>query len=204
MLSLPEDPGNCRRSTSQHGIMLATSSTRHHVASHLSLRHIPSLQEEGATCPCVQGDLQLTNFQDGCLPAAFMVGLIAASPVFAALSKTQQPFHLVGFGLSVWAAAVAAGGASWSFWSLLLCRMAVGVGEASFVVLAAPFIRAHPLSCPPVAWPAGLCAAWRSVWERRPLLFSPRPSFVRALPPQLFGKPLLNNALRFDLVQLQK
>lgn len=26
------------------------------------------------------------------------------------------------------------------FWSLLLCRMAVGVGEASFVALAAPFI----------------------------------------------------------------
>ena len=26
------------------------------------------------------------------------------------------------------------------FWSLLLCRMAVGIGEASFVALAAPFI----------------------------------------------------------------
>ena len=28
------------------------------------------------------------------------------------------------------------------FWSLVLCRMAVGVGEASFVSLAAPFIGA--------------------------------------------------------------
>ena len=30
--------------------------------------------------------------------------------------------------------------ASLGFWSLIICRMAVGVGEASFVALASPFI----------------------------------------------------------------
>ncbi len=33
------------------------------------------------------------------------------------------------------------------FWSLVLCRMAVGVGEASFVSLAAPFIGARGWLC---------------------------------------------------------
>jgi hypothetical protein len=33
------------------------------------------------------------------------------------------------------------------FWSLVLCRMAVGVGEASFVSLAAPFIGAGAWLC---------------------------------------------------------
>jgi MFS family permease len=35
---------------------------------------------------------------------------------------------------------VAGSGASIGFWSLVICRMFVGVGEASFVSLASPFI----------------------------------------------------------------
>jgi MFS family permease len=71
-----------------------------------------------------------------------MVGLIVASPTFAALSKHMQAFQLVGVGLLIWTVAVAACAASWDFWSILVCRMFVGVGEASFVVFAAPFIGA--------------------------------------------------------------
>lgn len=92
----------------------------------------------------VQGAFKLTNFQDGCLPAAFMVGLVVASPTFAALAKRFQPFKLVGSGLLTWTIAVAACAATWDFWSILCCRMLVGVGEASFVVFAAPFIGAPP------------------------------------------------------------
>lgn len=90
----------------------------------------------------MQGDFKLSNFQDGCLPAAFMVGLIVASPTFAVLSKRIQAFKLVGVGLLIWTLAVAACSLTWDFWSILCCRMLVGVGEASFVVLAAPFIGA--------------------------------------------------------------
>ncbi|MBA0655744.1 hypothetical protein Goklo_008186, partial [Gossypium klotzschianum] len=53
----------------------------------------------------IQGEFDLTNFQDGLLSSAFMVGLLVASPIFASLTKRL-----------------------------------VGVGEASFISLAAPFI----------------------------------------------------------------
>jgi MFS transporter, Spinster family, sphingosine-1-phosphate transporter len=82
----------------------------------------------------------LTNFQDGCLPAAFMVGLLVACPIFVQLAKTVQTFKLVGIGLLIWFLSVFASGLSWDFWSLLFFRTAVGAGEASFVILAAPFI----------------------------------------------------------------
>lgn len=73
-----------------------------------------------------------------------MVGLLASSPVFAEASKHRNGFRLIGTGLAVWTAAAAGCGLAPGFASLLLCRMAVGVGEASFVALAAPFIGAAP------------------------------------------------------------
>ena len=108
---------------------------------------VSSVQLTSPALPsCPQGDFALTDFDDGCLPAAFMVGLIVASPTFAFLSRRVQPFKLMGAGLLVWTLAVAACAATWDFWSILACRMAVGVGEASFVVLAAPFIGARSFS----------------------------------------------------------
>ncbi|KAI4314469.1 hypothetical protein L6164_027375 [Bauhinia variegata] len=88
----------------------------------------------------IQGDFNLSNFQDGILSSAFMVGLLVASPIFASLAKSHNPFRLIGVGLSVWTFAVAGCGCSFDFWSITICRMLVGVGEASFISLAAPFI----------------------------------------------------------------
>ncbi|XP_030528314.1 probable sphingolipid transporter spinster homolog 3 isoform X2 [Rhodamnia argentea] len=69
-----------------------------------------------------------------------MVGLLVASPIFASLAKSINPFRLIGVGLSVWTLAAAGCGSSFSFWFIAICRMLVGVGEASFISLAAPFI----------------------------------------------------------------
>ncbi|XP_015890456.2 probable sphingolipid transporter spinster homolog 2 isoform X1 [Ziziphus jujuba] len=88
----------------------------------------------------IQGDFNLNNFQDGVLSSAFMVGLLVASPIFASLAKSHNPFRLIGVGLSVWTFATAGCGISFNFWSITFCRMLVGVGEASFISLAAPFI----------------------------------------------------------------
>ncbi|KAG0562247.1 hypothetical protein KC19_9G130000 [Ceratodon purpureus] len=88
----------------------------------------------------IQGEFGLSYFQDGILSSAFMVGLLAASPVFAHLSKTLNSFRLIGFGLSVWVFATAGCGFSVGFWSIMSFRMLVGVGEASFVSLAGPYI----------------------------------------------------------------
>lgn len=90
----------------------------------------------------IMGAFGLTLFQAGLLPAAFMVGLLVASPAFAEASKQWHALRLIALGLTVWLLAAAASGAAWGFYSLLAARMVVGVGEASFVALAAPFIGA--------------------------------------------------------------
>ncbi|PKA53911.1 putative sphingolipid transporter spinster like 3 [Apostasia shenzhenica] len=65
----------------------------------------------------IQGDFDLSNFEDGVLSSAFMVGLLVASPIFASLAKRL-----------------------------------VGVGEASFISLAAPFIDDNAPVAQKTAW----------------------------------------------------
>ncbi|XP_068655992.1 probable sphingolipid transporter spinster homolog 2 [Aristolochia californica] len=100
----------------------------------------------------IQGDFNLNNFKDGVLSSAFMVGLLVASPIFASLAKTHNPFRLIGVGLSVWTLAVAGCGCSFDFWSIAICRMLVGFGEASFISLAAPFIDDNAPETQKTAW----------------------------------------------------
>lgn len=42
-----------------------------------------------------RGDFDLTNFKDGVLSSAFMVGLLVASPIFASLAKRYIPTTLI-------------------------------------------------------------------------------------------------------------
>ncbi|KAF8410655.1 hypothetical protein HHK36_003187 [Tetracentron sinense] len=100
----------------------------------------------------IQGDFNLNYFEDGLLSSAFMVGLLVASPIFASLSKSHNPFRLIGVGLSVWTVATASCGFSFDFWSIMICRMLVGVGEASFISLAAPFIDDNAPVAQKTAW----------------------------------------------------
>ncbi|KAE9448414.1 hypothetical protein C3L33_19692, partial [Rhododendron williamsianum] len=99
-----------------------------------------------------RGDFNLNNFEDGVLSSAFMVGLLVASPIFASLAKRVNPFRLIGVGLSVWTFAAAGCGLSFDFWSINICRMLVGVGEASFISLAAPFIDDNAPVAQKTAW----------------------------------------------------
>ncbi|XP_071697032.1 probable sphingolipid transporter spinster homolog 2 [Rutidosis leptorrhynchoides] len=100
----------------------------------------------------IQGDFNLSNFKDGVISSAFMVGLLVASPIFASLANSINPFRLIGVGLSVWTFAAAGCGFSVDFWSITICRMLVGVGEASFISLAAPFIDDNAPVTQRTAW----------------------------------------------------
>ncbi|GMH03056.1 hypothetical protein Nepgr_004895 [Nepenthes gracilis] len=100
----------------------------------------------------IQGEFNLSNFEDGVLSSAFMVGLLVASPIFASLAKSVNPFRLIGVGLSVWTIATAGCGFSFNFWSIATFRMLVGVGEASFISLAAPFIDDNAPAAQKTAW----------------------------------------------------
>jgi MFS family permease len=88
----------------------------------------------------LQGDFHIGYYEYGLLQAAFMAGLLAACPVFSALAKTWNPFRLIGVGLGCWTAATMGCGFAPGYTALFVCRALVGVGEASFCALAAPFI----------------------------------------------------------------
>uniref|UniRef100_A0A383V931 Major facilitator superfamily (MFS) profile domain-containing protein n=1 Tax=Tetradesmus obliquus TaxID=3088 RepID=A0A383V931_TETOB len=96
----------------------------------------------------IQGEFDLSNTQDGFLATAFLVGLLLASPVFSESCKHYSAFRLIGIGMGTWALATFGCGLAVGFKSLIFCRMLVGVGEASFVALAAPFIDDY---APPAA-----------------------------------------------------
>ncbi|XP_073122340.1 probable sphingolipid transporter spinster homolog 1 [Henckelia pumila] len=84
--------------------------------------------------------INLTNFEDGVISSAFMVGLLVASPIFASSANSFNPFRFIGVGLTVWTFVVTLCGFSHNFWTIAVGRMLVSVGEASFISLAAPFI----------------------------------------------------------------
>ncbi|XP_061370081.1 probable sphingolipid transporter spinster homolog 2 [Gastrolobium bilobum] len=114
---------------------------------------------EDGTCTSgtgIQGDFNLNNFEDGVLSSAFLVGLLVACPIFASLAKSVNPFRLIGIGLSVWTLATFCCGLSFNFWSISICRVLVGFGEASFISLAAPFIDDNA--------PVGQKTAWLAIF----------------------------------------
>ncbi|KAL6752636.1 major facilitator superfamily domain-containing protein [Haematococcus lacustris] len=146
----------------------------------------------------IQGEFGLTYFQDGLLPAAFMVGLLISAPIFAEVCKQYSAFRLMGIGMAVWSAACMLASAAPNFGLFITCRAFVGVGEASFVALAAPFIddRAPPLLkarwfaafylCIPVGFALGYIAGgllapalgWRSTFLLEGLAMLPFVAFA--------------------------
>ena len=88
----------------------------------------------------LQGEFGISYYQYGWLQAAFMIGLLCGSPVFSALAKRANPFRLIAVGLGTWTVATMACATSPNYSCLFLARTFVGVGEASFCALAAPFI----------------------------------------------------------------
>lgn len=82
----------------------------------------------------------LSNFEGGLIGGSYMVGYMIASPIFAHIVRTANPMRVIAFGLFIWALANLATGLSLNYWILLLARAFTGVGEASFLCIAPPFI----------------------------------------------------------------
>ena len=95
-----------------------------------------------AVLPRVQGDLHLRDFAGGALATAFLVGYFATSPSFGALADAAPRLRtgLMAFGVLVWSVATVLSGHAVGFWSMLGARALVGVGEASYAVIAPTII----------------------------------------------------------------
>lgn len=85
-----------------------------------------------------------TNLWYGMLQSAFIVGYSVSSLIYGNLVHRVAPLMLVAYGLGTWCLAAFIAGAAEpmnSYFVLLLGRMLSGAGEASFQVVATPFIQ---------------------------------------------------------------
>lgn len=85
-------------------------------------------------------ELALSNFEAGALNSAFLIGYFATCPLFGARADKGARKGLIALGVLIWSAATIASGLATGFWTLLAARVVVGVGEASFAVLAPTII----------------------------------------------------------------
>lgn len=102
----------------------------------------------------LQGDFDINYAEYGVLQSVFVIGLLVGAPVFSELSRSVNAFKLISLGLGACAVGDLGCALSPNFQFLLLMRVIVGVGEASFVALAAPFIDDHA--------PRGMKTRWLS------------------------------------------
>ena len=90
--------------------------------------------------PVEAGGLDLSNLQGGLLATTFLLGYFLTSPFFGARADKGKRTGLIAFGVVVWSIATAATGFAHSFPQMILARIAVGVGEASYATLAPTII----------------------------------------------------------------
>ncbi|MGH9885734.1 MAG: spinster family MFS transporter, partial [bacterium] len=85
-------------------------------------------------------DLALSTSQAGWLNSAFLIGYFACCPLFGIRADKAARKGLIALGVLIWSLATIGSGLANGFWTLLAARIVVGVGEASFAVLAPTII----------------------------------------------------------------
>lgn len=106
-----------------------------------------------AVAPKFQEELHLSNTETGFTISAFMLGYFLTSPLFGWLGDKRFPARsptqggtttarrwLMAGGILVWSVATVASGLAHGATSMVLARVAVGVGEASYATLAPTII----------------------------------------------------------------
>lgn len=90
--------------------------------------------------PSLQKSLALTDSEFGIVSTAFLIGYFATSPIFGRLGDVMKRTWLITFGIVVWCGATVASGLMSTFATLLVARIVVGIGEASYSSLAPTII----------------------------------------------------------------
>lgn len=87
-----------------------------------------------------KADLGLTDAQTSYPTTAFVVVYMVASPLFGSLEGRFARKKLIALGVALWSAATAAAAFAGGFWSFLVARALVGVGEAAYATLSPSLI----------------------------------------------------------------
>lgn len=93
-----------------------------------------------AILPRIREDLHLSYFEGGLLAMAFLLGFFVTAPVFGTLGDRMPRKWLIALGVATWSAATIASGLANSLGALIVARVVVGIGEASYTALAPTII----------------------------------------------------------------
>lgn len=96
-----------------------------------------------AILPAVQKDFGFSNFAGGLLISAFLFGSLPLMPLFGYLGDRMNRLNLMFAGVIAWTLATVASAFATGYLSLLITRIAVGVGESSFLPNAPAVINAQ-------------------------------------------------------------
>jgi MFS family permease len=139
----------------------------------------------------------LSDGQIGLLSSGFTVVYAVAGIILGRMADRGRRRIIMGLGLIVWSIFTALGGGAWSFASLLIARLGVGIGEAAYAPAANSIIadlypshqRARAIGWFQIGIPAGLIVAFFTTgaiveafdsW-RAPFMIAAIPGFILGL-----------------------
>ncbi|MGG2396723.1 spinster family MFS transporter [Pseudomonas sp. SH1-B] len=139
----------------------------------------------------------LSDLQLGLIGTAFTIVYALAGVPLGRMADTGARRKIMGWGLAAWSGLTALNGLAWNFWSFLLIRMGVGIGEASYAPAANSLIgdlfpahkRARAMGIFMLGLPLGLLLAFFTIgamvqafgsW-RAPFLIAAVPGLILAL-----------------------
>jgi MFS family permease len=116
-----------------------------------------------AVLPQVKVSLGITNAQAGRLATYFLVAFSIFSPIIGFAGDRMKRTRLLALGVGVWSLATVASGLAQSYGQLATARMILGIGEATYGVIAPTILldlfprhqRARMLSAYYLAMPIG-------------------------------------------------
>ncbi len=94
-----------------------------------------------ALMPALQAEFSFSHQQAGILAAAFVPGYIIFSPIFGYLGDRYPRPRLIALGVLLWSMATVGSALAGGFYTFVLARVLVGVGEASFVSIAPGYLK---------------------------------------------------------------
>ncbi len=139
----------------------------------------------------IRMEWHLSDFQLGIIGTAFTLVYAIAGLPLGRMADNGSRKKIMGWGLAVWSGLTAVNGLVGSFWTFLLVRMGVGIGEASYAPAANSLIgdlfpahrRARAMGIFMLGLPLGLLLAFFTIGAMVKAFDSWRaPFFIAAVP----------------------
>ncbi len=89
-----------------------------------------------AVLPQIRADLEIAPAAAGLLPTFFLVTFSLVGLVMGFAADRLRRTYLLGLGVAVWSLATVASGLAQNYWQLVVARSFLGIGEATYGVIA--------------------------------------------------------------------